>query len=738
MSDAQRTLVIQNLNSGKLTRFEHIQEYMINRAESSLLLSSTKDSLARELLLWIDMGSSKSKKIYTGPKSSNYIFDATGKSLSFIVDYQGLKNIYYYKNGTDSAKLLANDSSPGIDTKLKISTNEIWSFNKKGDGLFFTLTEKIESKIDNDNEPEIWNYQDQILYTAYKINGNKTNIGKGRNLTFLNIKNKEIKQLLTSSQRLAPGGRFANGNALVIESSDLANKRLPSYDDTHRSYYVYYIDSNTIVPLKINSKLPLENIIVSPDDKFIIYYDYDMKNFVSFNIATRASENITQSIRQLKRYQATTRSLILPVGIVRWMSKGHKVIIQGTYDLWEVDLSNKTMPIQLTHQIDSGKPLVFSFCSSGQLEELDIHKNYYIKGFDLDTKETSIYVLNIASNRFLRLYCCNHYVSDLYNPIAATRFMKAEFKNDFLLKFEKVNESPNYVYTKDFKIFTDISYVHPEKDYNWLRSELLTYKDSLGQICKGVLYKPDNFDPSKKYPVLFVIYAEQGHRVNFFLNSDPSNIGVNIPLLVSNGYLVFKPDMYIGKQKFGESVLLSVMAGVDALARYAWVDTSRMCLSGHSFGGWEANIIISQTNKFKAAIVAAGPTNTINLYNDLWDDGNDFHGYVGGTMGGRLEELTDLYVKTSPILHLNNLETPILLVHNKKDNAAPFYQSSQMFVQLRSMQKKVWLLTYPGEMHTVEELKFQLDLQNKIKNYLDYYLKNAPEPIWMSKHIMLN
>jgi|GEM_PF-3305012 len=736
-TDSLKTVIVQNLNSGKELKFTNIDSYIVSES-TGVIVIKTKDNQGIDLLKWIDIEKGKLTSIYKGNNSSNYIFDISGNNFAFTVDNKDIRNIYYYKNGSGSATLLANDLSTGIDKNLKISTDEIWNFNKNGDGLFFTLSEKnVPASVDNRNEPEIWNYQDQILRTEYEVNGTEIYKGSGRNLTFLDISQKKVKQLLKGLERLATD--ISTGNILVIRKFKIDDKQLQSPQKEYISYSFYLVKSGVFVPIKSDIHADIENIQISPDDRFIVYYEPIIKNIVSIDVSTGISKNISRNIKELGRLKYNTRSTISPIGIVRWLPSSHKAIIQGTYDLWEVDLYNRTAPQKLTKQKVVGHRVLYSFCTTKTMnEQVDESEDYYIKGFDLQTKEMSINVLNISKGSFIEVYACDCYASLLYFPVAFSRFQKAINDNAFLIKFERVSETPNYMFTRNFKNFVALSNVHPEKDYNWITSELLTYKDSLGNLCSGVLYKPENFDPSKKYPVLFTIYQEMTNGKNQFLNADPSATGINIPLIVSNGYLVFKPDVYSSKGKFGEMALTSVIAGLDALSKCSWIDTTKVCLAGHSLGGWEVNYIISKTNRFKAAISSAGASSAINNYNDLWvESGKELQGYVSYEMGGRLEDLTDIYVKTSPILYSEDINTPLLLMHNRQDANVQFYQSSQLFIQLRSLQKPVWLVAYPGESHMISKLKFKLDCQSKLKGYLDYYLKGFQMPDWLRDHITL-
>ncbi len=126
----------------------------------------------------------------------------------------------------------------------------------------------------------------------------------------------------------------------------------------------------------------------------------------------------------------------------------------------------------------------------------------------------------------------------------------------------------------------------PQKNYNWYTTEHVHWKLPDGKPSEGILYKPENFDPAKKYPLIFYYYERDADCLNFYLNPEPSNGRINIPWFVSNGYLVFVTDIYYRNGYPGRSALNSVESAAKYLSRYPWVDSRHMGIQGHSFGGF--------------------------------------------------------------------------------------------------------------------------------------------------------
>jgi dipeptidyl aminopeptidase/acylaminoacyl peptidase len=296
-------------------------------------------------------------------------------------------------------------------------------------------------------------------------------------------------------------------------------------------------------------------------------------------------------------------------------------------------------------------------------------------------------------------------------------------------------ESPNFFYTKDFKTFNALSNIYPERLFNWLTTELKEFKTIDGRMEQGILYKPENFDAGKKYPVLVHYYEKMSQQLNKFLTPGLSDGTINIPYFVSRGYLVFLPDIHYRTGEIGESAYNSIVAAGNYLSALPFVDGKRMGLTGHSFGAFETNYVITHSSLFTAALSDAGPSNFVSQYGSYeLHAGISLQGIVErgqNRMGANLWERPDVYIKNSPIFEADKITTPVLMVCNKLDAIVHFEQGVQLFTALRRLGKKAWMLQYDGEAHSVFQEKNQMDLTIRATQFFDHYLKGKPAPKWM-------
>ncbi len=305
----------------------------------------------------------------------------------------------------------------------------------------------------------------------------------------------------------------------------------------------------------------------------------------------------------------------------------------------------------------------------------------------------------------------------------------------YMVKRESSQESANYYLTKNFKEFKKISNVSPEKNYNWLTSEVVRWKAENGELYEGILYKPENFNPSKKYPVIFNCYDKLTENWDGYIMPASSQGPINVPYFVSNGFLVLIPEI---KSKSGDNIgsaaTVCVEGAVKFLSKFPYVDISKIGINGHSFGGFLNNYILTHSKLFAAACTSAGVIDLVSFYGSLWGNGqSSTQEYAENRrirLDGNLWLRQEKYLQADPILSLANVTSPVLLLNNKNDESTPFSQGVEFFTALRRLGKRAWMLQYDGQEHGVLGLASE-DYTIRLKQFFDHYLKGAPAPIWM-------
>ena len=161
-----------------------------------------------------------------------------------------------------------------------------------------------------------------------------------------------------------------------------------------------------------------------------------------------------------------------------------------------------------------------------------------------------------------------------------------------------------FVTDGDFREVRRVSDANPHKaNFVWGKAELVQYKNADGMPLAGVLIKPENFNPNRKYPMIVYIYERLSNRLHYFVDPKPGT-SINPTYYASNGYLVLMPDIAYTVGHPGQSALKCVLPAVQAVVDQGCVDENAIGIQGHSWGGYQTAYLITQTTRFKAA--AAG------------------------------------------------------------------------------------------------------------------------------------
>jgi len=733
LNDSSHTLFVENLHTSKIFKSTDVSDYVLNTNASAIVLKLAGDSSKTEILKWMNLHTGAQSIIYQGQPIGDEIFDRTGKNMAFTTMKDGVKSIWHYRNGTETySKRVASDGSDNMVQGYRINTGGVWQFSEDASQILFTQTRLNEQAKSGNVSPLVWSYKDHMLRSQYEKQGAKM-LDDGKNLTALDVYTGKVNVLLHGLQKVVSIKKGRHQTFIVEESTFLIGKENPS---ARASYYIYSFANPILQPIILDSKIQIE-CSVSPDNKYVLYYHPILKAYLSLELKSGKTTNLTKTITQgvcRFDFQSRGRKNETSGGLVGWVSGNNEVIIQGTYDLFQLDLQNKKQPINLTHNRGFKNNTIY-FLNNTESKTVDLNTDQIVYGFNINTKEFTL--SKLIKKSFTELYRTSFFVTRPY--INTLNIQKSTRSNAFLLLLGDVSNSPNYFFTKNFKHIKAISNNHPEKAYNWISSEILRYKDLNAEDCEGVLYKPDDFDPRKKYPVIMNYYLDISNQKDEHVLPLPSETGENIPVLVGSGYLFFKPNIYQNGGAIGRSALVSVLAAADHLASLSYVDHDKIGVSGHSLGGYETNYIITHTNRFKAALSGAGVSNLIQNYNSLWTNfGADKHAYltVGPyKMEKGMEVIPEEYILNSPILKVNQINTPLLMVHNEMDKSVSVDQSVQFFVNLHKLKKPVWLVQYDQEGHYLQLEKNQIDFQEKVMSFFDHYLKGKPMANWMIDHI---
>lgn len=726
------SMVFVDLISAKHYDFGSVQRYWFVKGDQLIVLRAEGVLGNPQYSLYLyTLGTMTHQLVWQGTKVNAVLTDAEAKQLAFSVDDSltpGSQQIYYYTKGQNRATLLIDAQALGSKAPLLISG--LGRFSSKGERLEFNM-ERPVPKEDNSKKPVdvvIWSYTDPKLQSERILQKKQTSSLLG----IMDLITKKVKFLQEDNEHIV-----SKNDAYILFQQD--NERGASTETNWNvksmsNPWVDLVSVETGIRIRVNAGVP-NGYNLSPEGKYVVYFDAENNNYMSYDVSSGSIKNITAGTN-VQWYVGDRGGKANGLfECAWWADKDEYIVLYDQFDLWKVDPSGVKAPQNLTNGYGKRNNIHFRLGIGSESLILDGKHNILLSAFNKTTKENGFYHLNLNVASDPQKLVMGPYAFFLPNGI--NRFgsppVKAQHAEKYIVRRMTASSSPNYFFTEDFKCFKAISNVYPEKDYNWIRSELITWTALDGASSRGILYKPEDFDSTKKYPVIFYCYEKLSDGLHTFLVPEKSMSNINVAWYVSNGYLVFMPDIYYKMGMPMQGAYDHLVTAAHKIAALSYVNPQKMALHGFSFGGLETNYLITQSKIFAAACSNSGVMDLVSHSGSIGGDGSSLRHFVeiGQTrIGATLWERPDLYIRQSVVFQADKVSTPLLLMHTFDDGATPFSQAIEFFTALRRLGKKVWMLQYPGN-HAVVSQSEADDFTLRMAQFFDFYLKDKPAPKWM-------
>lgn len=738
-------LEVRKLDGSASYQFERVKSFSFAPNGDFLqYVLAEEDTLDNAAIYVLNLASGESKLLSEGMTSySRMTFSPKSKYLAYLATNDSAKakkpyhTLFLTSIPSFTTAEIASKTSAGILQNGRVSADGNLKFSEDQSRLFFGVApdyvnyayEDDTTILDDERVSlDIWGWQDSEIQPMQLVK--KSSDEKQSYLAAFDLGTKKITQL----------GDPEVEN-VMLESKVRRDFGLAWTDSPYRrngSWDIQIGRDLYLVDFKTGVKTLIEKDAsgypgISPEGKYVLWYDGRDSSWVAFDLAEKKKISLTKSL-PVPFYEELHDSPSLPgsYGNAGWLADDAAVLINDRFDIWKIDPKNLQEAINLTKGLGRQENLVFRREVLDRDEiSIDPKSGLLLSAFNEVTKDAGFFTSLFDGKSVPKQL--------LMTANAYSGLLKAKNEKNILVRRSTFSEySDLYLGDLTFKSLRKASELNPQQaNVKWGSVELISYLANDGIPLQGLLFKPENFDSTKKYPMVTYFYERSSDGLHNYRAPAPSASTINIPYFVSNDYLVFVPDIKYDLGLPGPSAYNCIIPGIQAVIAKGGVDVANLAIQGQSWGGYQVAYLITQTNMFKAAGAGAPVVNMTSAYGGIrWGTGMSRmfqYEQTQSRIGGTLWEKPLYYLENSPLFYLDRVKTPVLIMHNDADGSVPWYQGIEMFMALKRLDKPAWLLQYNGEDHNLVQRKNRKDLSIRMSQFFDFYLKGAPAPLWMTE-----
>lgn len=695
------------------------------------------DSLKTNSLWVYDIKTNTEKVVFNRPgtiKSLNIYRQGGPFAFLYSSDTTKSKRYQLYMYSAGSCNIIADTADQRITAGYSPSENGKMYFSHDGSKLYFgiaetpselpkdTLTDDEKAKVD------VWFYRDPKLQTQQlkELEADK----KKNLLTVYHLKEKRITVLESDSIPSVNTG-FRGDGPYALGYSDVPYQLQSAWTGLrYRDIYLIHKLNGTKELLLRAHDGPFS---LSNDGKYLAWYS--MADSLWHTMDVQKRKPISHKVEGIAFYDELydVPGTPGPEGYAGWTKNDGLFVVYDRYDLWGLSPDGKNQPINLTSGMGRKETKRFRNLNIDREVPYIEGENgeFLLSSFDEKTKQAGYYLIENSSQP----------LSLIEDDKKFNRPVKSKESDAVLWTKSDFHQYPDlWISDLSFKNAQKISEANPQQSgYLWGTVEPYHWLSTEGDSLNGLLYKPENFDARNKYPLLIYFYEKYSDDIHQHYVPKPSRSIISPTYCISNGYVVFIPDINYTDGYPGQSSYESVVSGALSLVSEGFIDKDRMGIQGQSWGGYQVAWLVTRTRLFKAAMAGAPVSNMTSAYGGIrWESGmvRQFQYESGQSrIGANLWDRPDLYIENSPLFRVDKVETPLLIMANDGDGAVPWYQGIELFTALRRLQKPTWMLNYNGDEHNLRQRANMKDLDMRMMQFFDHYLKDAPALEWMTSGV---
>lgn len=731
-------LVLRTIADASERTFSDVAEFSLSKDGKQMVYAVSAHDTSKNGVFAVNLAGGEPTTLLAGKgKYLKVTWDEAQKQLVFLSDRDDQSSkpakfkLYRWDRQSAAATELASVTTPGFRKEFVISENGNLSFSKDGSQVYFGAAlpapekkEEADTSTDEKAVVELWSSKDDFIQPIQKVQA-----ARDRNRSFtaaVTIAGGKVTQLADDSMESATP---SENSRYVLGTDTREYRRAQDYSEHDQDVYLFDTAAGTRKQL---AKKVRGSYTWSPSGRYLLAFDGKDWNTVS--VPDGKMTNVTSAL-PVKFWNEEDDHPDTPpsYGSAGWTQDGKYVLLYDHYDIWRV-APDGTGAKNVTAGYGRAHGLRFRYVredTDTRERWIDSSKPLLLRAENLDTWDTGFFRASIDGGEPKQLIMS---AKNLSMPV------KAKNADVYLLTAQDFSEFPDLSTTDgSFKELRKVSHANPQQDrLLWGSSEVVHYKNADGVSLEGALYKPANFDPKKKYPMMVYIYEKLTQNVKHFVPPAPGT-NINLTYYTSNGYLVLTPDIVYTAGYPGQSALKCVLPAIQSQVDRGIVDENAIGIQGHSWGGYQIAYMVTQTKRFRAVAAGAPVVDMISAYDGIrWGTGlpRQFqYERTQSRIGGSIWEYPTRFIENSPIFWADRVATPVMILQNDGDDAVPWYQGIEFFLALRRLGKDAWLFNYNGQPHGLRDRADQKDYTIRLQQYFDHFLKGAPAPDWMEKGV---
>ena len=731
------TLYVRSLDGSKTFQFPTVTDFQFAKKSGMLYYTSAAEGEAGIFTLNPEKGSPALIKEGKGVFKQT-TFDEKGERLAFLYcadkdsSYKALS--LWLSEHNAPAKEIATRGNRAFPAEWVINENGMLQFSKSASRLFFGTSPEPRQKdttqlAENRPNVQVWSWDEPVQYTVQNYNKEKDlrksyqavyNLGNG---SIFQLANEELPNIQLGNEGDAPLALLSTSRPYSLSSMWEAR--------TRSDYYTVSLDNGE---RKQIAQADYGRFRLSPQGKYAYWYGETDSCWYTIALAEGKQYRLTTP----ESFPAWDEENDVPDypyahGAAGWTANDQNLLIYDRYDIWKFDPTAATPPINLTV---NGRKEKLSY----RLEQLDkearfidLGKPQLLKGFNEATKGYGFYNARLSAPAAPKTLLAGNYMLRSIN--------KAKNTDDVIYTMETFQQYPDIHYsTLAFKKSVQLTHGDKQQEgFIWGTAELVSWISLDGRPLEGVVYKPANFDPNKKYPMMVNFYERNSETLYNYRMPEPHRSTIDYHLYNSTEYVIFNPDIRYVDGYPGESCYNCLMPGITMMIAKGYIDEKGIGAQGHSWGGYQVAYLATRTNLFSAIESGAPVVNMFSAYGGIrWGSGmaRSFqYEHTQSRLGATPWSSPLRYLENSPLFTMDKVQTPILIMHNDADGHVPWYQGIEYFVAMKRLGKPCWLLNYTGEPHWPMHMANRIDFQRRMFQFFNHYLKNDKMPKWMSEGV---